>query len=428
MKKSIAIIFTLAMLFVFTSCFKTEEAIWEDSPSDRTNKALAEYRQYLCGAENGWILDYFANPFEQGYPLMFKFDEHSGVVIGAKNSVSSGNAYKEEGPTSYDLIADNGPVLTFNTHNSLLHCFSDPQSDGLGHEGDYEFMIISANENEFILKGKKRGYMMRMYKAPVEKTWENIYTELETIKGQIFNPSVKSLVLAVGEERYRASNPAQGLLELYPLGDASALADYYSYNVELDGTIRLIEPFRGANGDLSVSGFYKNDEGLLVSMEGDTPATLSAGALNEFVQMPDMSWRWNKNTLSGPIADQYNTFVNDIRKSAYGLLQYIDFKQNSTENSFSIVFKTQKVTAYLLMTAKAEGEDKLTLSLNLDATKASTSFEAQNGVVFYDEFESLRTLLTTVATSYTLSTASPTAPLEIVFKDAAGNEIPCDMK
>lgn len=428
MKKTFAIIFSLSMLFVFTSCFKTEDSIWEESPSERTNKALAEYRQYLCAAENGWVLDYFANPFEQGYPLLFKFDEHSGVIIGAKNSVSSGNAYKEEGPSSYELIADNGPVLTFNTHNSLLHCFSDPQEDGLGHEGDYEFMIISGNENEFWLKGKKRGYMMRMYKAPVDKTWENIYTELETIKGQIFNPSVKALVLAVGEERYRVNNPAQGLLELYPIDNANALADYYSYNVELDGTLRLIDAFRGANGDLKVSAFRMNDEGMLTSVEGDTPATISAGALNEFVLMPNMSWRWNKNSLKGTVAEQYTTFVNEIRKTAYGAVQYIDFKQNSSENSYSIVIKTQRVTGYLLLTAKAEGEDKLTLTLNLDGTKASTSFEAQNGVVFYDEFESLRTLLTTVATSYTLSTPSPTAPLQVTFKDAAGSEIPCDMK
>lgn len=432
MKKSISIIFTLSMLFVFTSCFKTEENKWDETSSERMTRSLAEYEDLLCTAENGWVLDYFANPFEQGYPLLFKFEKNASVVIAGKDAVSTGGVYKASDPTSYELIADNGPVLTFNTYNPILHAFCVPwldpaNPDGLGHQGDYEFVIISGDENEFWLKGKKRGYLMRMYKAPVDKQWEDIYTELSTIKNGIFAPGLKALILTVGEERYRVNDPTQGLLELYPIDNPDALADYYSYNVELDGTIRLIDAFRGANGDLKVSAFRMQD-GMLASVDGDTPATLSAGKLNEFVLLSDISWRWNKNSLAGPIADLYSAFSDEIRKSAYGAIQYIDFKMNTFENSYTLTFKTQRITGYLLLNTQAEGDDKLTLTLNLEGTKASTSFEAQNGAVLYEEMASMRALVDAIATTHTLSTPSVTSPLTVVFKDAAGSEIPCDMK
>lgn len=434
MKKSISIIFTLSMLFVFTSCFKTEENKWDETSSERMTRSLAEYEDLLCAAENGWVLDYFANPFEQGYPLLFKFEKNASVVIAGKDEVSTGGVYKASDPTSFELIADNGPVLTFNTYNPILHAFCVPwldpaKPDGLGHQGDYEFVIISGDENEFWLKGKKRGYLMRMYKAPVDKQWEDIYTELATIKNNIFKSNVKALILVAGEERYRVNKPAQGMLELYPLNNPDALADYYSYNVELDGTIRLIDAFRGANGDMSITAFRVAESGVLASVEGDTPATISTGNLNEYILLPGMSWRWNKSGLKGQIAELYTELSNEASANSFGKLQSIDLKYDETAGSFVLLMKTYSgYSGLLFFDTQAEGTDKLTLKFNKEATAASTSSDAKNGLIFYENLTSLQKIVTTISTTQTLTTSSPTSPVEMTMTDAAGNVIPMDVK
>ena len=55
--------------------------------------------------------------------MFVKFGDNNAVTVASEK----GKADQTE-TSMYELIADSGPVLTFNTHNSLFHYFSDPNN------------------------------------------------------------------------------------------------------------------------------------------------------------------------------------------------------------------------------------------------------------------------------------------------------------
>lgn len=55
----------------------------------------------------------------------------------------------------YTLKHENGILLSFDTYNRIFHQFSDPQSDGIGFGGDYEFYVMEHTSDHIVLKGKR---------------------------------------------------------------------------------------------------------------------------------------------------------------------------------------------------------------------------------------------------------------------------------
>lgn len=159
--KKIYYLLLLTLPFLFQSCLKEEEDIFGKDPSVRVEEALKNYKKVLASAENGWLLEYYAetNQVYGGYNFAMKF------------SNSDVTAYFElADPTTsmtslYQLISDDGPVLSFDTYNPFLHFFADPSSDMPdAYEGDYEFILMGISEDgsTINLKGKKTGNRMVM--------------------------------------------------------------------------------------------------------------------------------------------------------------------------------------------------------------------------------------------------------------------------
>lgn len=167
-------IYTLLLLvfpFLLQSCLKEEKDIFGKDPSIRMEEALKNYKKVLAAAENGWSLEYYAEPNQK----------YGGYNFAMKFSTSEVSAYSEladnpsESVTSmYQLISDDGPVLSFDTYNMFLHFFSNPSEDYPDAlEGDYEFILqgISEDQNEIKLKGKKTGNRMvlrRLSESPAD--------------------------------------------------------------------------------------------------------------------------------------------------------------------------------------------------------------------------------------------------------------------
>jgi hypothetical protein len=73
----------------------------------------------------------------------------------------------------YKMTSDDGPVLSFDTGNEVLHYFATPSGSsknlygesGLyqAHKGDFEFLIMKATAEEVILKGKRSQNILYMY-------------------------------------------------------------------------------------------------------------------------------------------------------------------------------------------------------------------------------------------------------------------------
>ena len=157
MKKLLIISCVLSL--VLFSCKHQQDDYFDTPASERIAAAMAEAKNVLESAENGWVVKYYPNPQRTfgGYTLFFKFHDGNVTVCseigGAKTTETS----------LYSMGEDLGPTLTFDTKNSLINYFAHPKNpDGLGStykglEGDFQFTVMSTSPEEVLLRGIKTG-------------------------------------------------------------------------------------------------------------------------------------------------------------------------------------------------------------------------------------------------------------------------------
>ena len=163
MKKILIPVITVAItLFVYSSCTNTTEDLFDKSASERISESAAIAHQVLKSASNGWLVEYYPERNQKygGFNLYFKFNEATTIVKSEVNP-----ALSEE--TIYQMLSDRGPTVNFTEYNNILHYFSNPAllvggGKGLGYEGDYEFVVQKATEEEVILMGKKTRNKIRL--------------------------------------------------------------------------------------------------------------------------------------------------------------------------------------------------------------------------------------------------------------------------
>lgn len=175
----IYIVFVLSLLAI-SSCVKDEKDIFGESSTKRINSVLNEYEKLLTEASNGWVLAYYPEDSKYGgFNLYLTFSKEGEVTITSERPLLSKT--DEKSVSQYKLKPDMGPVLSFDTYNKILHQLSDPNPDGMGYEGDYEFVILKADENKFELKGKKRGIKMEMTRLSEGITWKEYSSPIDTM-------------------------------------------------------------------------------------------------------------------------------------------------------------------------------------------------------------------------------------------------------
>ena len=151
--------FLLLSTLFLQSCLKDQEDVFDKSSSLRMQEVLDKTKAALTGNENGWGLDYYPNrELAYGgiaYAIQFK---------GTEATVYSQDA--EKGETSlYKLTNDDGPILSFDTYNSLMHAYATPSPDEYeAKDGDFEFIIMDVQNDLITLKGKRSGVMMYMHR------------------------------------------------------------------------------------------------------------------------------------------------------------------------------------------------------------------------------------------------------------------------
>lgn len=149
------LMFTVAlglMVASLPSCLKDDKANFSGSPAARLDEAVKVNKQILESAPNGWSLGYYAgrNYSGPGFTLTLKFKDGKAYIMGDNKDAAT------VGVSEYDVVKDQGPVLTFPTHNGVIHDLAGAsQSYPEGLQGDYEFAILEANSNFIRLRGKK---------------------------------------------------------------------------------------------------------------------------------------------------------------------------------------------------------------------------------------------------------------------------------
>lgn len=166
------------MVATLPSCLKDDKANFSGSPAARLDEAVKVNKQILESAPNGWSLGYYAgrNYSGPGFTLTLKFKDGKAYIMGDNKDATTVSV------SEYDVVKDQGVVLTFPTYNSVIHELAGAsQGYPEGLQGDYEFAILEANANFIRLRGKK--WKNEMILTPIKnQTQEEFIQKVFTIR------------------------------------------------------------------------------------------------------------------------------------------------------------------------------------------------------------------------------------------------------
>ena len=117
------------------SCKNEVDEIFDEDAVARLDKAKADFIDILTSNGGKWQMEYYANADEPGYVYLMTFRTDGSVTISGKNQWigyvegESLNVPTYGSLTSlWEVVTDNGPVLSFNTYNKYFHIFADPRT------------------------------------------------------------------------------------------------------------------------------------------------------------------------------------------------------------------------------------------------------------------------------------------------------------
>ncbi|MCC8146643.1 MAG: DUF4302 domain-containing protein, partial [Bacteroidales bacterium] len=325
--KNITVLYFIIPVFFITlnSCLFEEKEIFDDLASIRLQEQLKRNREILINADYGWIVDYFPLQTQEGYTILMKFNEDGSVWMAIKNRWTN-NLFKDS-LSLFSLIADQGPVLSFDTYNPCLHIFSQPEDIpeteereiGRGMEGDYEFIILHALEELIHIKGKKRGITMEMRKFPavggklkripddrlrVTEAWKDYFLEIEDMNNYLFGRKDADLKLFIEDSAFALSKQETSILIVDTEDDLSILHNekipfmITEYGISLSDTFRL--------GDNRLKKFrLSEDRSALLNNNNENIWIKSEEAIT-YLSTHDVKYLAYKEDLGGIF---YDTFL-----------------------------------------------------------------------------------------------------------------------
>lgn len=260
----------------FVSCVNEEDAVFDKSAGERLNEASSIYTKRLSSSEHGWVMEYYVTNSDEapkglGYLMLVDFDKNGSVRVGM-NNVLSYNNYRES-TSAWDVITDNGPVLSFSTYNTCIHAFSSPEKNsslgldkGKGMEGDYEFVITDCPENaqHVTIKGKKRDMYSRLTRLEQETNFAEYLADLTMKQRSIFGQSVPNYILMnIGGEKMKIDNITTNLASIYPFDGDPILNSFKNpyLIVKYNGSyyLRFRDAIEGGNGEFAQEFRYDDE-------------------------------------------------------------------------------------------------------------------------------------------------------------------------
>lgn len=334
MKKSIYLAAIAAL--ALTACSNDSEEIFDQSAAERLEQYKKEYADVLTADGGLWTMEYFSNPDEPGYVFVMKFNDNGSVEISA-NHKWIGSEFKQE-TSLWKMIADNGPVLSFNSYNKLFHIFSDPANiegpyapegedgdineTGYGHEGDYEFQVMEVSEDGQTVRllGKKRLHNIFLHRLDPSTDIQGLL-EKTAHMADFVSPyfSYLNMVAPDGEE-FVMTDFASGIVSVYPkLGDAVTQTRTGNGIFTVDGFrfMKALEVLRAETRDsesLSIESFDFQPDGSLLSSDG--VKIVGPYAVDVFTESTlDYKWDIDLENCSGAYASLIQTLRDGIKEA-----------------------------------------------------------------------------------------------------------------
>ena len=315
MKKNIYIALAcIATGLSLQSCLHDDKDFFDDSAANRIESTVENTKTILESAANGWQLHYFTgeNYGGGGYTFLLKFQNGKVTVAGDSQLATS----SERATSSFGVDRSMGPVITFNTYNSILHQLGTPTySDIQGQQGDWEFVVTKLTEDSVFVRGKKWGNNMVFTRLPENIDWT---ARLDSI--------------ADVDEKLQVN---------YNAGDA----DDASKAIEVNNTARRILS-RSADNKVMEQPFYVTTTGI----KSLNPVTVSGTEVTEF-DVDDNGTLTAKNATEvklAPYVVGIDTWIGSWTLSSMSggcdmIISKVEDAENTLEGQFTISGNTYSI-------------------------------------------------------------------------------------
>ena len=371
MKKlfSISLLFSVTAM-MFTGCVSEEDDLFDTSAAERLMQSKKTYTERLGGST--WAMEFYPlntdeAPKGSGYLILNQFKKDGSVIQAMQNDLTDGQYLTDT--SLWEVISDQGTVLTFNTFNKCIHTFSDPglYQTGQGYEGDYEFVILSLEENAKygMLKGKKRGTYNRLTRLPDDTNFEEYLQDIVNFQNKVFPSSAPNdCMMNIGDSTIVFTEGNSGIASLYPFGgDAiSETTDHAFLITKSDGKyyLRFREELPGKDDDKVQEFVYDEAADVFKAVDNE----------NNLIQGPSAGWfygdalrnghKWllaRSAEMSDAMKQIYENMYNGFRKFGTGkyTLQNVQFSlvnddtADSGKLKLDIAYRVSNSSAHLLV-------------------------------------------------------------------------------
>ena len=303
----------LAMLSL-QSCLKEQSDTFDKASSIRLQEYMDKAQTTLVNAPHGWLFEIFPDNTQKygGFAFTVKFDQQQAEVRSILSPGVVATSY-------YKMTAEQGPAITFDTYNELMHRFSDPSSEKYqADRGDFEFVVDSISDDLIPVHGyrTKNTMFLRKLTKPAEEyladvktfTADFINATMWAFKGQVngveiqgeISPSSRKIVISVGGRQVQEAVvfTDKGVRLYVPISvngmplyefefDKTTLnyvaKDFYGHSVALQGErpawYRTFKAHEGTY-DLTMTAYVGDASGNYTTSDVTTEVQLVAGSDN----------------------------------------------------------------------------------------------------------------------------------------------------
>lgn len=311
----------IAILAATVACSRDEESLFDKPAAIRAQEAIDNAIDVLTSQKNGWEMAYFplsestAELAAKGYNIVLRFDKSGYVSATAKNATTTQNKMVTDTASTWAVKSDYGPILTFDTYNDVFHAWSDPEPDGAGQMGDYEFLILKATPEVVVLKGKKRASYSVM--RPMKNAdLASYFAATENMMATLFGNNNIVALNQDGNRKYLYNGSTGQFLSA-------------EYGAPLVAEAATVHPVCATEDGIIVSTGFGEDihehiflyDSVNGELRGESGTLISAGNLNLLYRsyFADNSYGWTvEPTAVDSVAsflEKVNTLVKDTKKS-----------------------------------------------------------------------------------------------------------------
>lgn len=219
MKKYISIyklLPAMAMAAAFSACTFEQEDFFDEPASLRIEHTNQEIKDILVSGStegNGWLIQYFVAGTDdqdfEGFNLYGRFFQSGKVTLSSDHRfLRNGNAGKyTEASSVYEMLKEEGSVLSFSTWNDIISVFVDPVSpsaapnsmigDGEGMKGDDRLVMVSYDKDQLVFRGER--HSAKVYFSRLDRNPEQYAVDVREFKDHIANNLVTEYMLTNGD-------------------------------------------------------------------------------------------------------------------------------------------------------------------------------------------------------------------------------------